>query len=91
MFIKPMLAHTPPGILGVEMARGEWVAFFDDDQWAEPGWLAELYRVAQEKEADCVGGAVFLDLPESSPGNWGREPGEPCPRSSRATEPGIMP
>ena len=49
------------------MARGNWLAFFDDDQWAEPGWLAELYRTAQEQEADCVGGAVFLDLPESVP------------------------
>jgi glycosyltransferase involved in cell wall biosynthesis len=52
---------------GAEMARGNWLAFFDDDQWAEPGWLAELYRTAQEQRADCVGGAVLLDLPESGP------------------------
>jgi len=52
---------------GAALAQGNWLAFFDDDQWAEPRWLAELYRVAQEKEADCVGGAVSLDLPESLP------------------------
>jgi GT2 family glycosyltransferase len=53
---------------GVEKARGNWLAFFDDDQWAEPLWLAELYRAAQERQADCVGGgAVCLDLPESAP------------------------
>jgi GT2 family glycosyltransferase len=52
---------------GAALARGNWLAFFDDDQWAEPGWLAELYRSAQEAEADCVGGAVHLDLPESVP------------------------
>jgi GT2 family glycosyltransferase len=52
---------------GGELSRGDWLAFFDDDQRAEPGWLAELYHVAQEKEADCVGGAVLLDLPEPVP------------------------
>jgi glucosyl-dolichyl phosphate glucuronosyltransferase len=50
--------------LGVKMARGDWLAFFDDDQWAEPRWLGELYLSAQEAEADCVGGAILLDLPE---------------------------
>lgn len=50
---------------GIERSRGNWLAFFDDDQWAEPGWLAELYSTAQTREADCVGGAVCLDLPES--------------------------
>ncbi len=58
--------------IGVEMAQGNWLAFFDDDQWAEPGWLAELYHSAQRVEADCVGGgAVCLDLPESAPGELG--------------------
>lgn len=51
--------------VGIERARGSWLAFFDDDQWAEPGWLAELYHTAEELKADCVGGAVCLDLPES--------------------------
>lgn len=53
---------------GVEEARGNWLAFFDDDQFAGPLWLAELYRAAQDQQADCVGGgAVYLDLPESAP------------------------
>ncbi len=52
---------------GAALAHGNWLAFFDDDQWAEPRWLAELYRVAREEEADCIGGAVALDLPESLP------------------------
>ena len=51
---------------GVREARGRCIAFFDDDQWAEPRWLLELYKVAVESEADCVGGTVLLDLPDSA-------------------------
>jgi len=50
---------------GVAEAKSKWIAFFDDDQLAEPQWLAELYRIAMEKEADCVGGSILLDLPDS--------------------------
>lgn len=48
---------------GIRKASGNWIAFCDDDQWAEPNWLAELYRIAIEKEADCVAGGVALDFP----------------------------
>src|SRR4030042_6134349 len=51
---------------GVAEARGEWLAFFDDDQLADPLWLAELYRVAQEKGAVCVDGPVSLQLPQGN-------------------------
>jgi len=50
---------------GVMTASGDWIAFFDDDQWAEPDWLSELHKVAVEHGADCVGGGVALDLPDS--------------------------
>jgi len=56
---------------GVAEARGSWIAFCDDDQLADPGWLAELYKVAQEKRVYCVGGAVALLLPEA----WRRKLG----------------
>lgn len=51
-------------IRGVSAARGEWIAFFDDDQLADPHWLAELHRLAVRKGALCVGGAVWLKLPQ---------------------------
>jgi len=51
---------------GVSEARGEWIAFFDDDQLAEPVWLAELYKIAQEKGVACVDGPLLLKLPDSS-------------------------
>jgi len=51
---------------GVHEATGEWIAFFDDDQLAEVRWLVELWKLAHEKAADCVGGPVALHLPEGS-------------------------
>ncbi len=47
---------------GVAHARGRWVAFFDDDQEAEPGWLAALVRQAEENGADCVAGRIDVVL-----------------------------
>lgn len=47
---------------GVAEATGEWIAFYDDDELAEPNWLAELYAVTQQKGAMCVGGPYILDL-----------------------------
>ena len=58
---------------GVLEARGEWLAFFDDDQLAAPLWLTELYKVAQEMGADCVDGPVFLMLPDSCPLQLGQK------------------
>ena len=48
---------------GVREARGRWIAFFDDDQIADPRWLAELYRGAKAKDCRVVGGAVRLLMP----------------------------
>jgi len=52
---------------GVAEARGDWIAFCDDDQLADPTWLKELYRTAQENRADVVDGAVYLKLPDPCP------------------------
>jgi len=50
--------------LGASHARGTWVASFDDDQIAPPGWLQELRRLADSTRSSCVGGALALQLPE---------------------------
>ncbi|MDX1944666.1 MAG: glycosyltransferase [Pirellulaceae bacterium] len=49
---------------GLKEARGRWIAFFDDDQIADPRWLAELFALATAKQCRCVGGAVYLQLPK---------------------------
>ncbi len=56
---------------GVKEAGGQWIAFFDDDQLAEPKWLAELYRVARTRGADCVDGPIDLILPANFPAGLG--------------------
>ncbi len=60
--------------LGIRESRGEWLAFFDDDQRASPGWLRELLRVSREREAPVVAGSRRL-VP--------LEPGIPLPSHPR--------
>lgn len=49
---------------GLRESNSEWVAFFDDDQLAEPNWLATLYTMAVNAGICCVGGARLLHLSE---------------------------
>jgi len=49
---------------GIAEACGDWIAFHDDDQVADPRWLAELWALAKRRDLMCVGGNVKLRLPE---------------------------
>lgn len=49
--------------LASSRASGTWLASFDDDQLAEPGWLTGLRTLANETGAACVSGALALQLP----------------------------
>ncbi len=53
---------------GVREALGDWIAFFDDDQLADPRWLRELLAVARTTGAQCVGGRVTLAM--ERPPRW---------------------
>lgn len=53
----------------MESASGELLAFIDDDEWAEPDWIASLYQAMQQYQADGVFGAVNVHYPESTP-DW---------------------
>ena len=52
----------------VTECRGEFLAFIDDDEWAEPNWLEKLVEVQREYNADAVWGSVIQhyepDFPE---------------------------
>jgi glucosyl-dolichyl phosphate glucuronosyltransferase len=43
---------------GIAEARGELIAFIDDDAWPEPGWLKELEQGFHDAEVACAGGKV---------------------------------
>lgn len=51
----------------VELARGHWLAFVDDDERAPPEWLARLLHCASAFQADGVLGPVIPRLPASTP------------------------
>lgn len=79
--------------VGVGAARGQWVAFFDDDQRTEPTWLAELLDTAQHTGADLVGGPIEVRLPADVPAGpivraiYGEHP----PRRRRSSEAELRP
>ena len=53
--------------LAVSHARGAWLAFFDDDQIADPCWLAALLASASAAQVDGVGGRTELRFLEARP------------------------
>ena len=48
----------------------DFVAFIDDDEWAEPTWLAELLRTQARTQAQVVVGPVVPAFDERPPPSW---------------------
>ena len=51
----------------VELARGDWLAFVDDDERAPPSWLRGLAHAALRYGADGVLGPVEPIVPDEAP------------------------
>jgi glycosyltransferase involved in cell wall biosynthesis len=47
---------------GAMESMGQWIAFFDDDQFAVADWLWHLLHTAMETGGKIVGGPILLDL-----------------------------
>lgn len=58
----------------VELARGEWLGFLDDDERVVPDWLRLMMDCAQRFEADAVMGPLIRELPDHVEG-WIRQGG----------------
>ena len=67
----------------VESASGDWIAFIDDDESAEPDWLLRLHATGREYLADGVLGPVLPRF-EGTPPEWLPKSGL-CLRSSFPT------
>jgi capsular polysaccharide biosynthesis protein/glycosyltransferase involved in cell wall biosynthesis len=77
--------------LGAREARGEWVAFLDDDCEVQPGWFRELHR-ALRPGVEAVGGPALV--PEGNPyPKWFRSGWESLDLGSRSGpfEPSLYP
>ncbi len=74
---------APTRNMGIAKSNAQWLAFFDDDQVAEPNWLQELLSVARETGAGIIGGAVHLDLDDEQLA----ELGPICRRALRENQP----
>ena len=57
---------------GIREAKGDIIAFTDDDVILDRKWLLSLARCFQETGCDCVGDRVLPGFPESTP-QWVRE------------------
>jgi succinoglycan biosynthesis protein ExoM len=53
----------------LETARGDWLALIDDDEIAEPNWIAELLNCARSYGADAAVGTVRPRF-ETKPPYW---------------------
>jgi glycosyltransferase involved in cell wall biosynthesis len=62
---RPGISHARN--TGVAAAGGDYVAFLDDDEEAEPQWLARLLATVQQFEADAVVGPVYPRFPPEAP------------------------
>jgi glucosyl-dolichyl phosphate glucuronosyltransferase len=62
---EPEKGIVPARNRGIRESRGQWIAFFDDDQIADSRWLAELYGGIKARGCRVAGGSVVLSIPES--------------------------
>lgn len=52
---------------GVALATGDVLAFIDDDETADPHWIARLIEIRERYEAECVFGRVTASFPPGTP------------------------
>jgi succinoglycan biosynthesis protein ExoM len=78
---------------GVASARGDWLAFLDDDEWPEADWLVRQFQAAIGFEAGAVIGPVRAHYPDGTPrwivdgdpySRWFNRVGTPMRRGSTA-------
>lgn len=65
---EPTLGLTPARLRGAQETAGEWVAFVDDDNVLDPGWLEAMAAAIREHpDAGAFGGRVVLHWAKPPP------------------------
>jgi glycosyltransferase involved in cell wall biosynthesis len=63
------IPHARNAVIDAACKRTDFIAYVDDDETVDPGWLAELLRVRAETAADVVTGPAVPRLPDGLP-DW---------------------
>lgn len=58
-FIQPEKNISLTRNMAISKARGNYIFFIDDDEFANPDWIANLLKTLQEYDADAVFGRVL--------------------------------
>lgn len=66
---EPIAGLTPARRRGFAETSGEWIAFVDDDNLLEPGWISAIAdAIRAHPDAGGIGGEVRLDWESEPPG-----------------------
>lgn len=66
-YVEPIQGKCRAVNMGINYAKGEIIAFTDDDVIADPNWLTNIVKCFEELQCDGIGGRVLPIYPKETP------------------------
>lgn len=66
-YVQPLKGLSHARNMAVSKAKGEFVLFIDDDEYAEKNWISMIYQCQVKYNADVVFGKVVYEIPNTFP------------------------